>query len=80
MVAHVGEDGVRTLGFCISEAKEEICDVGFAKWLRKTNKSEGRLGLDDATAVAFDSSEAAAKRPCGGGEGSSSLGLNNGDV
>jgi len=48
--------------------------------LRKTNKSEGRLGLDDATAVAFDSSEAAAKRPCGGGEGSSSLGLNNGDV
>ena len=80
MVAHVGEDGARTLGFCISEAKEEICDVGFAKWLRKTNKSEGRLGLDGVTVVAFDSDEAAMERLCGGGEGSGSLSLNGGDV
>ena len=59
VAARVGEDGVQTLGFCISEAKEKICGIGFAKWLRKNNRSEGRLGLDDATAVAFDSGEEA---------------------
>nr|POE74118.1 hypothetical protein CFP56_62983 [Quercus suber] len=74
VVARVGEDGVQTLGFCISEAKEKICGIGFAKLLRKNNRSEGKLELDDATTVAFDSSEAVAKRPCGGSEGSSSLG------
>nr|POE61304.1 hypothetical protein CFP56_78124 [Quercus suber] len=74
VVARVGEDGVQTLGFCISEAKEKICGIGFAKLLRKNNKSEGKLELDDATTVAFDSGEVVAKRPCGGSEGSSSLG------
>ena len=80
MAVRVGQNGDRTLGFCILEAKEEIYDVGFTKELRKTNRSKGRLGLDDATTVAFDSSEAAAETPCGGGEGSNSLRLNGGDV
>ena len=80
VVACVGEDGVWTLGLSILKAKEEICGIGFMKWLRKTNKSKGRLKLDDAMAVAFDGGKVAAKRPCGGGEGSSNLGLNSGDV
>ena len=80
VAARVGEDGVQTLGFCISKAKEEIYGTGFMKWLRKNNIFEGRLWLDDATVVTFDSGEAVAKRPYGGGEGSSSLRLNSGDV
>ena len=31
VAACVGEDGVQTLGFCISKAKEEICGIGFMK-------------------------------------------------
>ena len=80
MAVRVGEDGDWTLGFCILEAEEEICGIGFMKGLRKTNKSEGRLGLDGVTVVAFDSDEAAMERLCGGGEGSGSLSLNGGDV
>ena len=34
------------LGFAL-EANEEICGVGFAKGLKKTYRSEGRLGLLD---------------------------------
>ena len=34
-------------GFCISEANEEICSVGFAEGLMKTHKSEGRVKLLD---------------------------------
>ena len=39
------QNGDRTLGFCKLEAKEEICNIGFAKGWRKTSKSEGRLEL-----------------------------------
>ena len=59
VVALVGEDGDWTLGFCISEAEEEICGVGFKKGLRKTNRADGRHGLDGAMAMAFDSCEVA---------------------
>nr|POE61111.1 hypothetical protein CFP56_58035 [Quercus suber] len=60
------------------EVEEEICGVGFAKGLRKTNRSEGRLRLNGTTTVAFDSSDVEAERPCKGGEGSGSLELNDG--
>ena len=56
VAVRVGEDGDWTLGLCILKTEEEICGVGFMKGLRKTNKSEGRLRLDGATAVALDSS------------------------
>nr|POF26815.1 hypothetical protein CFP56_47182 [Quercus suber] len=67
----------QTLGFCILEAEEEICGIGFAKGLRKSNRSQGRLRLNGATAVAFNSNDTEAERPCGGGEGSGSLELND---
>ena len=41
------EDGDRIFGFCISKSNEEICGIGFAKGLKKTHKSRGRLGLHD---------------------------------
>ena len=41
------DDGGQILGFCILEANEEICGVGFAKGLKKIHRSERRLGLLD---------------------------------
>lgn len=38
----------RVLGFAL-EADKEICGVGFAKGLKKTYRSEGRLGLLDGS-------------------------------
>nr|POE81446.1 hypothetical protein CFP56_05944 [Quercus suber] len=73
----VGEDGDSTLEFCILEDEEEICGIDFTKGLRKSNRSERRFGLDNAIAVTFDSGEAVAERPCGGGEGNNSLRLND---
>ena len=77
VVVRVSKNGDQTLGFCILEAEEEIYGIGFAKGLRKTNRSQGRHRLDGATAVAFDSSDVEVERPCGGGEGSGSLELND---
>lgn len=83
MATHEADDGDRTLGFWILEADEEICGFGFAKGLRNTNRSKGRLGLDGFVpmmAMAFDGGEAAVESPSGGGEGSGGFRLNNGDV
>ena len=80
---HEADDGDWTLGFWILEADEEICGIGFAKGLRNTNRSKGRLGLDGfvlVMAMAFIGGEAAVERHCEGGEGSGGFGLNNGDV
>ena len=49
MAVHEINDGDQIFGFCISEADEEICGIGFAKGLKKTHKSEGRLGLLDGS-------------------------------
>ena len=49
MVTCEVEDGDRIFGFCILESNEEICGIGFAKGLKKTHKSRGRLGLLDGT-------------------------------